>query len=195
MDKRSKQIKVLGESTRCCSVDEKGFTLIEAMVAMMVFSVGVMAVLLMQARAIDDTGMASHRSGGTRLAMSLLESLHQLPFDDPLLVQTHANVAAMPQRIPDAATRQLNAANIALLPTLANLYRIGADGSTVTSISAGKEGYQLAWAVVDQVLGGGETPTKTIRVYLTWRAMQSNAAGEVRSIGDWTTTKYNNIAL
>lgn len=175
--------------------NEKGFTLIEAMVATVVLAIGILGVVIMQTRAVTANASASSRTIGTGVAISVMETLQELPFTDANLVQTHATVAQMPTSAAaaaaDAACRQLNAATLATMSMLTNVYRV-ADGQVTTigaGASAGSHLYTISWAVVDNVLPGGEIPSKTIRVYQTWGTAMGGGTSEI------TTVKYNNVVL
>lgn len=181
--------------------DEKGFTLVEAMVAMVVLAIGILGVIIMQTRAVTANASASSRTSGTGVAISVLETLKELPFGDPNLVETHATIALMPNT-PAAALalaspniHRLDAATLATMPMLANVYRIGgtpADPQVTTigaGASAGSHTYQIAWAVVDNDLPGGEVPSKTIKLYQVWGTAMGGGSSEI------TTVKYNNVAL
>jgi type IV pilus modification protein PilV len=162
-------------------VNEKGFTLVEAMVATMVLAIGILGVIIMQTRAVSANASAFSRTAGTGLGISVLEALHALPSTDASLAPTHGAVNLMPTTVPaalaDANIRRLNAATLATLPMLSNVYRVvgtAADPLVTTIVggggakSAGANTYQVCWAVVDNVLPSGQIPSKTIRVYQTW---------------------------
>lgn len=68
--------------------NDKGFTLIEVMIAIMVFSLGVLAMQAMQARSIDDNSLSSGISRKSSIALSQIEMIMNLPYDDPLLDDT-----------------------------------------------------------------------------------------------------------
>ncbi|MBU2539089.1 MAG: prepilin-type N-terminal cleavage/methylation domain-containing protein [Proteobacteria bacterium] len=180
--------------------NEKGFTLIEAMVAMVVLAIGILGVVIMQTRAVSANASAFSRTSGTGVGISVLETLQQMPFNDPNLQQTHAAANLLPNTaaaaMADAQVRRLNAVTLATMsPMLTNVYRVSGPvaNPVLTTIgagaSAGSHTYQVAWAVFDNALPGGEVPSKIIRVYQVWTA----AMGGGTSI--MTTVKYNNIAL
>ena len=52
--------------------NQKGVTLIEAMVAMVLLSIGIVAVAAMQTRAIGASGAAFERTGANGVALSVL---------------------------------------------------------------------------------------------------------------------------
>lgn len=175
--------------------NQRGSTLIEALVAIAVLTIGVLAVMGMQVRAIGASSTALNRTGANNVALSLLETLKELEFDNPNLVQTHAVLPASPINlaVPDPITtdplsRTFTAAS---LPEMQSLIRqpLGA-APAGTIVDRSDITYRLFWAVQDRILATGETLNKTIRVYMIWN---SPLGGQNRL--DMTTVKYNNISL
>lgn len=182
--------------------NEKGFTLVEALVATMVLAIGILSLMTMQSRAVSANASAFSRTSAGGVAIAVLETLKELDFSDTRLSATHPTLAAMPNPPSnndwnntvwnDANLRPMTAATLAAVPMLANEFQMsGANqltsrvvGAGATS-SAGSHAYRLGWAVVDNVTGTN-VPSKTIRVYLAWPgAMGASAA-------IFTTVKYNN---
>ena len=64
---------------------EKGFTLVEVMVAVFIFTFGVLAVASMQSAAIRGNQFGYHVTEGTTLAQDRLEFLLSKPYTDALL--------------------------------------------------------------------------------------------------------------
>ena len=64
---------------------EKGFTLVEVLVAMVVFSLAILAVGKMQIVAMQVTSAASRLTRGTTIAQDKIEQLMALPYTDDLL--------------------------------------------------------------------------------------------------------------
>ena len=69
---------------------EKGFTLGEVLVAMVVFSVALLGLARMQIGAIQVNTIASRLTQGTTLAQDRVEQLMALPYNDPTLAGTTA---------------------------------------------------------------------------------------------------------
>jgi type IV pilus assembly protein PilV len=71
--------------------DEKGFTLIEVLVAMAVFAVGILAAISMQSSAALTDHLARNSTEAATQATDLIERLNSLPYDDPtyLTIGTH----------------------------------------------------------------------------------------------------------
>lgn len=174
--------------------NEKGFTLVEAMVATVVLAIGILGVVIMQTRAVSANASAFSRTSGTGVGISVLETLQDLPSADASLVSTHAALNLMPATaaaaLADVNIRRLNAGTLATMPMLSNVYRIvgTAANPLVTTIgagtSAGANTYQVCWAVVDNSLPGAEVPSKTIRVYQTWGSAMGGGTSVI------TTVKY-----
>jgi prepilin-type N-terminal cleavage/methylation domain-containing protein len=67
---------------------EKGFTLTEALVAMVVLSLGLLALESMHIAAIQVNTIASRLTQGTTLAQDRAEQLMALPYNDLVLADT-----------------------------------------------------------------------------------------------------------
>lgn len=65
--------------------DEKGFTLIETIVALFVFTVGILALNQMQVMSIYSNSDASGLTGASSWAAGQVENILRLDYDDPLL--------------------------------------------------------------------------------------------------------------
>lgn len=169
---------------------EKGFSLIEVMVAMVVLAVGILGLISMQTQSINANSSAFSRTGANGVAISVLETLRELPTSDPNLLATHAVMPNTPggsggtaTMIADPAMRRLTAVSLAALPMLANVYQMAGTDLVERGVglSAGRYTHQLAWAVVDNVVGG-KTASKTIRLYLTWTGAMGGGTFELTAI-------------
>ncbi|MDP2001915.1 MAG: prepilin-type N-terminal cleavage/methylation domain-containing protein [Desulfurivibrionaceae bacterium] len=158
--------------------NQKGVTLIEAMVAMVLLSIGIVAVAAMQTRAIGASGAAFERTGANGVALSVLETLKALPFDD-------ANLVATPS-LNNVGARTYTAAG---LPELQTVLDVPAGAAAGTVVDNSGLMYQLSWAVQDTILPTGENPCKTVRVFMTW----ASPFGQNRLV--MTSVKYRNITL
>ncbi len=65
--------------------NQKGFTLIEVMIAMFVLTIGILALQIMQGRSIDENSSAGMISAKSMLAASQIEQILSLDYFDPLL--------------------------------------------------------------------------------------------------------------
>lgn len=159
--------------------NQKGVTLIEAMVAMVLLSIGIVAVAAMQTRAIGASGAAFERTGANGVSLSVLETLKALPFDDANLVSTGS-------LNNDGLARTFTAGG---LPELQTLLAVPAGAAAGTVVDNSGLTYQLSWAVQDTILPTGENPCKTVRVFMNW----ASPFGQNRLV--MTAVKYRNITL
>jgi len=66
---------------RTSSSSPRGVTLVEAMAALAVFSIGIVGTLQMSIHASSQNGMASRETTATKLGRDVVESFERLPFD------------------------------------------------------------------------------------------------------------------
>lgn len=62
--------------------NEKGFTILEVLIAISVLSIGILAVASMQVSAMWSNNFASQQTEGTTLALDRMEKLMSLPYQD-----------------------------------------------------------------------------------------------------------------
>ena len=165
--------------------NQKGATLIEALIAIAILTIGILAAMGMQIRAIGASSTALNRTDANNMAVSLLETLKELPFDDANLVQTVASPSAL---VNDATTRKYTAA---AFPRMAPFISLVPAAGTIVDRSGIT--YNLTWAVQDTIItippSPPNTPIKTIRVFMTWNSPMGQNRLEM------TTIKYRNIKL
>ncbi len=68
--------------------DEKGFTLVEVLVAIAVLTIGILAMQMMQGQSIDSNSTSGNISEKSMLAAAQIEQILNLPYNDPLLADT-----------------------------------------------------------------------------------------------------------
>jgi type IV pilus modification protein PilV len=180
--------------------NQEGTTLVEAMVAIAVLTVGLLGVMAAQSKGIDFSSVAMHRTNANNMAISLLETLKELPFNDPNLAQTNATANEINALFQDSRTSQqlqllINANRVrtyvaipSSLPRMAPLIFAAPTPGTIVDQSDGT--YQLAWDVKDNLVGA-DVLDKTIRIFMTWR---NNSTGLLNRL-EMTTVKYNNMSL
>jgi type IV pilus assembly protein PilV len=137
--------------------NQQGFSLIEAMIAMVILSVGLMAVGLMQIGAMKGNTNALSRGDGVAMAQSVMDTLRSLPMDDDLLkddeptpivdldLGVDTNYADLD---PDAATHS-------------GSELFGSD--EITGVN--NQTYTIFWNVDDD---SPIAETKTVRVFVYW---------------------------
>lgn len=168
-------------------MNQQGATLIEAMIAIFILTIGILAAMTMQIRAIGASSSALNRTDANNVAISLLETLKELDFDDPNLNATTTSTYTLVGGLPtfDNNERTFVAANF---PEMQTIVQVPAGAAAGTVIDKTGVTYQLSWDVQDRTLAG-QTLEKVIRVYMTWNSLM----GQNRL--DMTTVKYRNITL
>jgi type IV pilus modification protein PilV len=73
------QIKMTPEIQK--QITAHGFTIIEVMIAMAIFAIGILAVISMQIGSINQNAAARMQTKATSLAVECLEILKMLPYD------------------------------------------------------------------------------------------------------------------
>ncbi|MEA1866846.1 MAG: prepilin-type N-terminal cleavage/methylation domain-containing protein [Thermodesulfobacteriota bacterium] len=66
-------------------LDEKGFTLIEILIAIAIFAFGILAIAAMQIKTIQGNSFAGGMTGASHIAQNKMEELIALPFNDAQL--------------------------------------------------------------------------------------------------------------
>ena len=155
--------------------NQRGFTLIEALIAIVIVTIGILTVMTMQVRAIGASSTAMNRTEATGIARALVESFHNVKFDSPNLQQT----GATGEELQTAVTSQ----QIQGLIAAGKVRRYGENGfeemeKLITAlpergkvIDSSGIAYQLAWAVQDlEIDWDGKAICKNIWVFMTWRS-------------------------
>ena len=176
-------------------LNQQGATLIEAMIAIAILTIGILTVMVMQVSAINHSSSAMNRSEANGVAMALLETLKELPFDDANLTATTATLAELEAVTTRAQLQALiDGGKVATftaagLPAMQPFVQVPAAAAAGTVVDRAGVNYQLAWAVQDQVIAGGVTLDKTIWVFMHW----NSPMGQNRL--RMTTLKYSNVPL
>jgi type IV pilus assembly protein PilV len=156
--------------------NSRGATLVEAMIAIMLLGIGIIAVVAMQIRAMDASTKAMSRTDANAIATSFLEILKEMPFTDVNLVSTGNDLlssAANPAGVVSTQTTGYLANNFNGNPQQQQIQTFihqpnGAPAGEIYDNSGHL--YTLTYAVQDYTLTEtGGTPTKLITVYMTWK--------------------------
>lgn len=133
------------------SKNQRGFSLVEALIALVLLSVGLLAAGLMQIGSMKANTNAAGRTFGVGLAQSVMDDLRSRPLGDALLVDTDADGAA---GLDDGmATGGGN-------PIPAN-----ADQSMGQITASDGRNYTIFWNVADDEPVNGAS---TLKLYVYW---------------------------
>ena len=138
------------------STDEQGFTLIEILIAITIFAIGILAVGKMQITAIQGNSRANYLTEAATIAQSKMEELISLDYNDSLLDDDDSdgtNQDADDDGIDDGGN------DFGLNDNTGN-----ADGSEQYQ-AVGNLQYNIFWNIA---LDEPTTDTKIIKVIVTW---------------------------
>ena len=165
---------------------EKGFTLIETIIAILIFSIGILVVVKMQTHAIVGNSDAAWRSSANSIAMSFFEELRGVSFNDALLKDSNADgIAGLDAGRATFGTPASPSSADQFNGTIGLAYQLD-NGNLVDAI--GRQ-YQVFWNVADNTMPSGEVASKVIRLFVYWQSQMGS-----RSV-IMTTVKYNNVSL
>ena len=143
------------------STYEQGFTLIEILIAITVFAIGILAVGKMQITAIQGNSRANQLTEAVTLAQSKIEELISLNYNDPLLADGDL----------DGTNRDGNDDGI---DDSGNDFGLNDDNNTIGNADGtdqyqipGNLQYNIFWNIAPDE---PTTDTKIIRVIVTWRS-------------------------
>ena len=154
---------------------------------MVVLSIGILAVAVMQIKTIDDNSTAFSRSYANDIALTFLEELKRLPFDDPNLTAGINLDAGMAVGTGTPTPGNADHFNPAALLTIANMYQVS--GTDIIDNTGTR--FQLFWNVdrTDTITVGADsfTPYCKIRLFIYWETPVGRNHIKV------TTIKYSNL--
>lgn len=161
---------------------EKGFTLIEILIAITVFAIGILAVGKMQIHAIAGNSDAAWRGSANSVAMSFLEDFKRMSFNDALLKDNDADGLA---GLDDGQAASGTIPDHQFNGTIGLTYQLD-NGNLV--YATGRQ-YQVFWNVADNAMLSGEVASKVIRLFVYWQSQMGSKSAIM------TTVKYNNTSL
>lgn len=185
--------------------DNRGFTLVEALIAIVILSLGILVVGAMQTNSIRANATAIARSQAHAVVLSFIEVLQQLPFDDDDSIPDNYVLddkdgddvdglddgkAAAGSTTPDPtqADYAVQEADFqeggVFADTLGSVYSV--NGNTLTDGRGWQ--YQVFWNVAEQSTSSGGA-TKVIRLFVYWTSPMGSNSSII------TFLKFNNIVL
>lgn len=163
----------------------RGFSLIEALAALSVFSIGILGVLQMNVLASQQNGLARRQSSASKIARDLVDAFERLPFDHALLSAESTLDPGDPRfasfdeadgrvELADAVTR------VGVRPLL---------GAAHASVST--EGpYEVAWRVAPMKSADGTTEARRVLVMVRF----PTTSGNLKQVNVWAV-KFNPQAI
>jgi type IV pilus assembly protein PilV len=140
--------------------NDKGFSLIEALIALVILAIGLLAIGLMQIGAMKANTNALGRTDGVAVAQSELDRLRSLPLDDADLQDgggTNNGIAGLDD-------------GIAAGNSIPN--GVGSDSGPKTITGSNGQTYRVFWNVaINDDDGDGDledTESRTVRVFVYW---------------------------
>lgn len=136
--------------------NQRGFSLIEALIAVVILSVGLLAIGVMQITAMKSNTNALSRGDGVAMAQSVMDILRCVPLDDGMLTDSDTTTA----NLDDGRAVGNNA------PVAANAGHQG-DEVFASNPTLGPNGlsYNIFWNVDEDV---PLTGTRTVRLFVYW---------------------------
>jgi prepilin-type N-terminal cleavage/methylation domain-containing protein len=165
---------------------QRGFTLIEIMIAISVFTIGILGVGMMQMKAISANNEAFNRDHAGTIAQAYLEELYQLDFIDTNLEDTTGDglggldEGANPGGIPVPANADHSNIALSLSYPIVNNLVVGPNGNS----------FNVFWNIADtDTPDSAYTQYKIIRVHTYWTLKNVTRHSTV------STVKYNDTEL
>ncbi|MCD6582282.1 MAG: prepilin-type N-terminal cleavage/methylation domain-containing protein [Desulfuromusa sp.] len=141
----------------------KGFTIIELMVAMGVLAFGILGFTFLNCRALENRTFSRGLSRATVTAQRVAENLMYLEYDDPLLIDTN-NSDAVATKYPQTTASDGDTGTIADMD-----YTVSTKASAKWfTVIQGKQRYYIRWEIVtgnSTVTGSPDSKVKLIRIF------------------------------
>jgi prepilin-type N-terminal cleavage/methylation domain-containing protein len=163
----------------------RGFSLVEAMAALAVFSIGILGVLHMNVLASQQNGLARRQSTASKVARDLVDAFERLPFDHPLL----SNESTLSPTDPRFTDFDEADGRVKLADAVALVGERPLLGAAHASVST--EGvYEVAWRVAPMVGADGLTDARRVLVMVRF----PTTAGGFKQLNVWAV-KFNPQAI
>lgn len=163
----------------------RGFSLVEALAALVVFSIGLLGVLHMNVLASQQNGLARRQSTASKVARDLVDAFERLPFDHALLSTESTLVPTDPRFLDFTQTD----GRVKLSDAVALVGDRPLLGAAHASVS-GESTYEVAWRVAPVKSADGTTEARRILVMVRF----PTTGGGYKQVNLWTV-KYNPQAI
>lgn len=173
----------------------RGVTLIEAMTALAIFSIGIVGTLQMSIHASAQNGLASRESVASKLGRDLVESFERLPFDHAYFATVSTTLTPASEDFTDITKEPATLRTFTPDTPAGERPLLGAAAAIFTSDGAGTR-YQVSWRVSNDAAGITDSSgifhpqAKRIAVMVRY----TNTVGPARQL-NFYTVKFNPIVL
>ncbi|MFY0571647.1 type IV pilus modification PilV family protein [Archangium lansingense] len=171
----------------------RGFSLVEAMAALAIFSIGLLGVLHMNVLASQQNGLARRQSTASKVARDLVDAFERLPYGHTLL----SNESTINPADPRFTNFDEADGRVKLTDALALVGErplLGAAHASVSTEGGSKPGsqpiYEVAWRVAPVKAADGSTEARRILVMVRF----PTTAGGFKQVNVWAV-KFNPQAL
>lgn len=162
-----------------CAPRARGFSLIEAMAALAIFSIGLLGVLHMNVLASQQNGLARRQSTASKVARDLVDAFERLPYEHSLL-STESTISPADPRFADFNETD---GRVRLEDALALVEERPLLGAAYASVSTEGTGliYEVAWRVTPVKDAEGGTEARRILVMVRF----PTTAGAFKQVNVW----------
>ena len=152
--------------------NDKGFTLIELIIAMVIMAFGILGFTFLNSRALNNRTFSRDLNRATVVAERVAENLMYLEYDDPLLTDDKGDAVAT--KYPTSTDSNGDTGNIAGMTYIVSTKTYTNPQKTITTtdkwftIEQEKQRYNLRWEVVtgdSAVAGSPNDKVKLIRIF------------------------------
>jgi len=178
--------------------NQRGSTLIEALVAIAILTIGILTVMVMQTQAIRASSSAMNRTEANSVALSIMETIKELGFNNDNIKEK--NVPVDIDDLAAVSTRQelqnlidadkLTTFDATDFPQLEEIISKPSGATDGTVVDKSGVQYTLAWAALDNMKDDdGNVIGKTIWLLMYWDSLMGTNKVQMTSL------KYKNAAL
>ena len=158
----------------------RGFSLIEAMAALAIFSIGLLGVLHMNVLASQQNGLARRQSTASKVARDLVDAFERLPYGHTLL----SSESTIDPADPRFASFDETDGRVKLADALALVGERPLLGAAHAAVSTGGGTgpiYEVAWRVAPVKGADGDTEARRILVMVRF----PTTAGAFKQVNVW----------
>ena len=180
----------------------KGFTLVEVMIAMIVLGIGLLGVAAMQVYAIKTNHMAQARFSGNQVALSFMEEMKRMDYDDIMLsdenglnfggVGLNDGRALTAGIFPDLTVTTVDhgVSDIGFIngfPNLAGTYRVSGAGANARLVDESNNSFMVFYNILaskfyilSELMGGGPDVENSNNILTALSEHALNVSSQIR---------------